>query len=85
MIRRSVPSPKKKKESQSTHPSNKKKQGGVSAPIRQESDLVAKHGGAAAVSTPTLPTLGGLGEEHVLFAAITLIKFVTVYSQRARH
>lgn len=58
----------------------------ASQPVRQESDLVGRHVGAAIQSIPPIlrALKEGLGKEACSFAAITLIKFVTVYSQRAQ-
>jgi hypothetical protein len=79
MIRRSVPSPR----DQLTHLSINGKQGQANQFVKKvilSEDMVV----ALLQSVGPLPgQLRKFGEKHVLFAAITLIKFVTVCSQRA--
>jgi hypothetical protein len=85
VIRRGVPFVRNISLRSVTHIQKKKRAG---QPVRQEGDLVGRHGDGAAAAQSILPILrvqtGIGGRKHVLIAAIMLIKFVTVYSQRAR-
>jgi hypothetical protein len=84
VIRRGVPFHQNVSLRSATHAKNE----WAAQPVRQEGDLVGRHGdGAAAIQSifPSLWAQTGIGgRKHVLIAAIMLIKFVTVYSQRAR-